>query len=153
MPFPSPELIFLFFIYEFFKTMDELFGEEDNKENKENEGGEEKPKIKATLYHLIGKICDSETSLKNKTFSKEYLASLAEVVFAQGELFANDMEAFCRHSKRTIINMDDVKLIARRNGSLVEQLDQQVQQINGEQKAKVKGKRRKTDHVVLDDDD
>ncbi|OWK08704.1 APITD1 [Cervus elaphus hippelaphus] len=51
-------------------------------------------------------------------FSKQTIAAISEVTFRQCENFANDLEMFARHGKRSTINTEDVKLLARRSHSL-----------------------------------
>ena len=128
-------------------NVDELY----NSEQEDSETLKENARIKSALYYSIGRMCEMESEKNNVSFSKEYLASLTELVFSQGELIANDLEAFCRHGKRTVINMDDVKLIARKNEKLSEILEAYSKKISDEQKSKVKGRKRKAEHVIIDD--
>merc|ERR1711890_168189 len=112
---------------------------------------EESARIKSALYYAIGKLCEEEVKKNNMTFSKEYLACLMELVFSQCRSFANDLEAFSRHAKRTIINMDDVKLLARKNNKLIALLEEHGKKIVDEQKGKVRGRKRKAEQVIIDD--
>ena len=124
-----------------------------NEENKEIiDDCKENVRIKSALYYAIGKMCEQQLNEKKMTFTKGYLASLNQVVFSQGELIARDLESFCRHAKRTIVNMDDVKMVARRNENLTEILDECSKKITEEQKCKGKGRKRKADHITIDDD-
>ena len=128
--------------------------EDDEDDDKENDPKEESPtsiRLKSALYYTIGKILESETKKHDKSFTKEYLACLTDLVSDQCASFARDVEAFSRHGKRTTVNMDDVKLIARKNDGLVKCLDEHAQKISGEQKSKGKGRKRKAESVVIDD--
>ncbi|XP_018866440.1 centromere protein S isoform X6 [Gorilla gorilla gorilla] len=59
------------------------------------------------------------------------------------ENFAKDLEMFARHAKRTTINTEDVKLLARRSNSLLKYItdkSEEIAQINLERKAQKKKK-------------
>jgi centromere protein S len=47
---------------------------------------------------------------------------LARVIEEQLKCAAKDVEAFCKHARRSTINADDVRLLARRNPSLLAKL-------------------------------
>nr|XP_058160434.1 centromere protein S isoform X2 [Dasypus novemcinctus] len=60
-----------------------------------------------------------------------------------GENFAKDLEMFARHAKRSTINTEDVKLLARRSNSLLKHItekNEEIAQFNLERKAKKKKK-------------
>ncbi|XP_074190178.1 centromere protein S isoform X2 [Rhinolophus sinicus] len=60
-----------------------------------------------------------------------------------GENFAKDLEMFARHAKRSTINTEDVKLLARRSNSLLRYItekNEEIAQFNLERKAKKKKK-------------
>lgn len=50
------------------------------------------------------------------------VALIAELVLDKVERVAKDLEAFAVHAKRSTINSEDVKLVARNNPRLKEQL-------------------------------
>ncbi|XP_045854432.1 centromere protein S isoform X1 [Meles meles] len=59
------------------------------------------------------------------------------------QTFAKDLEMFARHAKRSTINTEDVKLLARRSNSLLKYItekNEELAQFNTEQKAKKKKK-------------
>ena len=56
------------------------------------------------------------------------MALLSEATTNTMELFAQDLEAFSKHGKRTIINVDDVKLLCRRNPYMVENMDKFIKE-------------------------
>ncbi|XP_074190179.1 centromere protein S isoform X3 [Rhinolophus sinicus] len=59
------------------------------------------------------------------------------------ENFAKDLEMFARHAKRSTINTEDVKLLARRSNSLLRYItekNEEIAQFNLERKAKKKKK-------------
>ncbi|XP_029801776.1 centromere protein S [Suricata suricatta] len=60
-----------------------------------------------------------------------------------GQNFARDLEMFARHAKRSTINTEDVKLLARRSNSLLKYItekSEELTQFNSEQRAKKKKK-------------
>lgn len=46
-------------------------------------------------------------------------AALASLVYKQAEFLAKDLELFARHARRSTIQVEDVKLCARRNPEFV----------------------------------
>lgn len=76
-------------------------------------------------------------------FSKQAVAAIAEITFRQCENFARDLEMFARHAKRSTVNSEDVKLLARRSNSLLKYITQKSEELtsnNMEQKEKKKKK-------------
>ncbi|KFW88508.1 Centromere protein S, partial [Manacus vitellinus] len=68
---------------------------------------------------------------------------ISEITFRQCETFARDLEMFARHAKRSTINTEDVKLLARRSSSLLKYITQKSDELassNLEQKEKKKKK-------------
>ncbi|RPB22165.1 hypothetical protein L211DRAFT_811172 [Terfezia boudieri ATCC MYA-4762] len=81
-----------------------------------NEGLRER--LKAALWHTIGKIVDEETLELDVIANQAFIASLTELVWTQLENVAKDLEAFANHANRTTITTDDVLLLVRRNEEL-----------------------------------
>ncbi|XP_007253446.3 centromere protein S [Astyanax mexicanus] len=109
-------------------------------------------RLKAAVHYTVGKICKNLTSEYEREFSRQAVAAMAEITFRQCDTFAKDLEAFARHAKRQNINMDDVKLLARRSTALynyIQQKSEEVAQTNQELKEKRKknAARRKTKSV------
>ncbi|XP_074074589.1 centromere protein S [Macrotis lagotis] len=99
--------------------------------------------LKATLHFTVGSICQEAADAKGVRFSKPTIAAISEVTFQQCEHFAKDLEMFARHAKRSTINMEDVKLLARRSSSLLNYITKKSEEIsraNQEQKDKKKKK-------------
>ncbi|KAM7541899.1 hypothetical protein Aperf_G00000018069 [Anoplocephala perfoliata] len=53
----------------------------------------------------------------------EIASFVTETTFRFCHILASDLESFCRHAKRSTINMDDVVLFARRNPNLIKFLE------------------------------
>jgi len=53
---------------------------------------------------------------------KKVIDCITNLGIQQLETLSNDLEAFAKHGKRTIVNTDDVKLLARRNPKLTTHL-------------------------------
>ncbi|XP_077007481.1 centromere protein S isoform X2 [Tamandua tetradactyla] len=102
-----------------------------------------KLRLKAAVHYTVGCLCEEVASDKEMQFSKQTIAAISEVTFRQCELFAKDLEMFARHAKRSTINTEDVKLLARRSNSLLKfitEKNEEITQFNLEQKAKKKKK-------------
>ncbi|KAM9244009.1 centromere protein S isoform 1-T2 [Trichechus inunguis] len=100
-------------------------------------------RLKAAVHYTVGCLCKEVASEKEMQFSKQTIAAISEVTFRQCENFAKDLEMFARHAKRSTINTDDVKLLARRSNSLLKYItekNEEIAQFNLEQKAKKKKK-------------
>uniref|UniRef100_A0A8D0GGS1 Centromere protein S n=1 Tax=Sphenodon punctatus TaxID=8508 RepID=A0A8D0GGS1_SPHPU len=75
--------------------------------------------------------------------SKQTIAAISEITFRQCDVFAKDLEMFARHAKRSTINIEDVKLLARRSSSLQRYINQKSEELvlnNQEKKEKRKKK-------------
>ncbi|KAG4431137.1 hypothetical protein IFR05_013374 [Cadophora sp. M221] len=75
-------------------------------------------KLKASLWFSIGKLVDEEAALLNTTATPQFIGAMSEMVWAQLETAAIDLEAFSRHAGRTTITTDDVLLMTRKNDAL-----------------------------------
>uniref|UniRef100_A0A8C3IDR1 Centromere protein S n=1 Tax=Chrysemys picta bellii TaxID=8478 RepID=A0A8C3IDR1_CHRPI len=75
-------------------------------------------RLKAAVHYTVGCLCQEVAEDKGIQFSKQTIAAISEITFRQCEHFAKDLEMFARHGKRTVINSEDVKLLARRSNSL-----------------------------------
>ncbi|XP_007940807.1 centromere protein S [Orycteropus afer afer] len=100
-------------------------------------------RLKAAVHYTVGRLCEEVALDKDMQFSKPTIAAISEVTFRQCENFAKDLEMFARHAKRSTINTEDVKLLARRSSSLLKYItekNEEIAQFNLEQKAKKKKK-------------
>ncbi|XP_027738315.1 centromere protein S-like [Empidonax traillii] len=110
-------------------------------------GGEERllltQRLKAAVHYTVGCLCQEVGEDKDVQFSKQSIAAISEITFRQCETFARDLEMFARHAKRSTINTEDVKLLARRSSSLLKYITQKSDELalnNMEQKEKKKKK-------------
>ncbi|XP_050178625.1 centromere protein S [Myiozetetes cayanensis] len=110
-------------------------------------GGEERllltQRLKAAVHYTVGCLCQEVEEDKDVQFSKQSIAAISEITFRQCETFARDLEMFARHAKRSTINTEDVKLLARRSSSLLKYITQKSDELalnNMEQKEKKKKK-------------
>ncbi|KAM8790137.1 centromere protein S-like isoform 2-T2 [Rhynchonycteris naso] len=75
-------------------------------------------RLKAAVHYTVGCLCEEVALDQGVQFSRQTIAAISEVTFRQCENFAKDLEMFARHAKRSTINTEDVKLLARRSNSL-----------------------------------
>ncbi|KAM4703780.1 centromere protein S [Rhinophrynus dorsalis] len=98
-------------------------------------------RLKAAVHYNVGNLCREVADEQEIQISKQAIAAISEITFRQFETFAKDLEMFARHAKRTTINMDDVKLLARRSRSLyahITKCGDEIASNNLEQKEKKK---------------
>ncbi|XP_059141449.1 centromere protein S-like isoform X2 [Physella acuta] len=111
-------------------------------------------KIKASLYFSIKQIAKEVEEEMEVSISAPVLATLCESLVRQAECYALDLENFAKHAKRTTINVDDVKLLARRNSAMLEHLnslsEEQLAQKNVSKPSKKSTKSKQTTHDDLD---
>lgn len=86
----------------------------------ENETKDEK--LKSALWYAVGQAVDSINLSQDINATPHFIGGLTELVWAQIENTAGDLEAFAKHSGRSIINSKDVVLLGRRNEGLQELL-------------------------------
>ncbi|KXJ92677.1 kinetochore component CENP-S-domain-containing protein [Microdochium bolleyi] len=75
-------------------------------------------RLKAALWFAIGKMVDEEMLKRNRNVTPQFIGALTEMVWAQIENVAIDLESFSRHAGRSTITTDDVLLLTRRNQDL-----------------------------------
>ncbi|XP_060132214.1 centromere protein S isoform X3 [Zootoca vivipara] len=75
-------------------------------------------RLKAACHYTVAGLCEEVSQDKEIQFSKQTIAAISEIAFRQCEYFAKDLEMFARHAKRSTVNLEDVKLLARRSKSL-----------------------------------
>ncbi|KAI5646604.1 CENP-S protein domain-containing protein [Phthorimaea operculella] len=80
-------------------------------------------KIRAALHRDVWAISSETCHFLGLEISKPAMEVIAELVYKKLSVYGTDLEAFAKHAKRSTINSEDVKLIARRNPSLVTHLN------------------------------
>ncbi|KAI9930559.1 hypothetical protein ASPWEDRAFT_171185 [Aspergillus wentii DTO 134E9] len=75
-------------------------------------------RLKSALWLSIGKIVDEETIKLGVNATPQFIGALTEMVWAQIETASQDLEFFAKHAGRSIVNVSDVMLLARRNDGL-----------------------------------
>ncbi|XP_078094809.1 centromere protein S [Mustelus asterias] len=96
-------------------------------------------RFRAAVHYTVGCLCQEVGEDKEIEFSKQTIAAIAETTFRQCENFATDLELFAKHGKRTTVNTDDVKLLARRSKALLTFITEKCNDLassNAEQKEK-----------------
>ncbi|XP_052509371.1 centromere protein S [Budorcas taxicolor] len=117
--------------------------EEEEEWSEEQQSFSYRQRLKAAVHYTVGCLCEEVSSDKDVQFSKQTIAAISEVTFGQCENFAKDLEMFARHAKRSTVNTEDVKLLARRSHSLLKYItekNEDIAQLNLERKAKKKKK-------------
>ncbi|XP_051895255.1 centromere protein S [Pristis pectinata] len=112
-------------------------------------------RLRAAVHYTVGCLCEEIGEDKQIEFNKQTIAAISETTFRQCENFAKDLERFAKHGKRTTINTDDVKLLARRSKALQNFITEKCNELaasNAEQKEKKalnagKGKKKSDSHV------
>ncbi|NXJ01849.1 CENPS protein, partial [Psophia crepitans] len=100
-------------------------------------------RLKAAVHYTVGCLCRDVAEDGAVQFSKQAVAAISEVTFRQCDNFAKDLEMFARHAKRSTVNTEDVKLLARRSSALLKHITQKSEELassNMEQKEKKKKK-------------
>ncbi|XP_038677884.1 centromere protein S [Scyliorhinus canicula] len=121
-------------------------------------------RLRAAVHYTVGHLCQEVGEDKKIKFSKQTIAAIAETTFRQCENFATDLEIFAKHGKRTTVNTDDAKLLARRSKALLNFITEKCNELatnNAEQKEKRalttgKGKKKSDDRLesaVTESDD
>ncbi|KXL51114.1 hypothetical protein M433DRAFT_158135 [Acidomyces richmondensis BFW] len=75
-------------------------------------------KLKAALWYSIGQTVDAVAIAQDLNATPHFIGGLSEMVWAQIENVAHDLEAFAKHDGRTIIDTKDAILLGRRNEGL-----------------------------------
>ncbi|XP_012888607.1 PREDICTED: centromere protein S-like [Dipodomys ordii] len=116
---------------------------EEGEEAEEQQRFSYQQRLKAAVHYTVGCLCKEVELDKEMPFSKQTIAAISELTFRQCDNFAKDLEMFARHAKRSTINTDDVKLLARRSNSLLKYItekNEEIAQFNLERKTKKKKK-------------
>uniref|UniRef100_A0A8B9IK52 Centromere protein S n=1 Tax=Anser cygnoides TaxID=8845 RepID=A0A8B9IK52_ANSCY len=100
-------------------------------------------RLRAAVHYTAGCLCQDVAEDKGVQFSKQAVAAIAEITFRQCGTTFGCFLIICRHAKRSTVNSEDVKLLARRSNSLLKYITQKSEELtsnNMEQKEKKKKK-------------
>ena len=75
--------------------------------------------MRSTVELTVSDICSELQTELGLSFSPELVSALTELTLEKNKSSAEDLEAFAQHAKRSTITAEDVKLLTRRNASLV----------------------------------
>ncbi|KAL7817896.1 kinetochore component CENP-S domain-containing protein [Trichoderma gracile] len=95
----------------------------------------DRERLKSALWYAIGQIVDEESLKRNRNATPQFIGALTEMVWAQIESVAIDLETFCNHAGRTTVTTDDVLLLARKNPDLHEIMKEFVDGLRAEKEA------------------
>ncbi|OLN82078.1 Centromere protein S [Colletotrichum chlorophyti] len=101
---------------------------------------ERRERLKAALWFAVGKIVDEESIKANCNATPQFIGALTEMVWAQIESVATDLESFSRHAGRPTVQTADVVLLARKNPDLLDIIREFVEKQDAEKLKKGKGK-------------
>ncbi|XP_077976256.1 centromere protein S-like [Styela clava] len=98
----------------------------------------EEERFKQVIHYTVSKICENiQHEQKDEiVFTKQTIATIAEITYRQSQIIANDLECFAQHAKRKRITVDDVLLCARRSPSLHQHLEEFKQKLASSSNAK-----------------
>lgn len=91
-------------------------------------------RLKAALWHLIGKTVDAVAVEDNVNATPQFIGSLTELVHAKITTAATDLEAFAKHADRSTINSKDILLLARNNEGLEDILTEKADTVRQKDK-------------------
>ncbi|XP_035696673.1 centromere protein S-like [Branchiostoma floridae] len=106
-------------------------------------------RLKAAVHHTVGQMCDDVGEESGVTFSRQVIAAMSEATMKKcGKTYCKTAKLSTYdtttsgfgHGKRTVVNADDVKLVARRNRALERHISQMADSLVSE-KEKKKSKR------------
>ena len=86
-------------------------------------------RLKSALWYTIGQFVDSSAldSLDaDFNATPPFIGALTELVYAQIQNSARDLDLFSKHAGRNVITADDVMLLTRRNEALEAMLGQEL---------------------------
>ncbi|OAK98024.1 hypothetical protein IQ06DRAFT_295402 [Phaeosphaeriaceae sp. SRC1lsM3a] len=90
---------------------------------------EQEERLKSALWYSIGKYIDEECLTSDVNATPQFIGALTELVYTQIANTSRDLETFSAHAGRSVINTDDVMLLARRNDALEEMLRRELDAI------------------------
>jgi len=97
-------------------------------------------KLKEAFHYTVGKMCEEQEMNTEVKFGKRIVSTINEIAWRQLKSISKDVEAFSKHGKRSTVNLEDVKLLVRRNEELKAKLETTATVNTEENKAKRKKK-------------
>lgn len=80
--------------------------------------------LRCAMQHAIVEICGAEEEESGSSMTAPAIKALAELTFLYASTsLASDLDAFSTHANRKTITVDDVKLVVRKNPSVVRKLE------------------------------
>ncbi|RMJ12095.1 hypothetical protein BHE90_011213 [Fusarium euwallaceae] len=98
-------------------------------------GDEDRERLKAALWYAVGQIVDEQSLIRNRNATPQFIGALTELVWAQIENVATDLETFSNHAGRTTVTTDDVLLLARKNPDLHQIMKDFIDQAKADKEA------------------
>ncbi|XP_003372587.1 hypothetical protein Tsp_10345 [Trichinella spiralis] len=89
---------------------------------------DDEEKVKCDVLCVVEKICESVGSEKS--------VNMAEIATSMLNTWIEDLAAFAKHAKRVRIGQDDVRLLARRNQSLLQHISSECCESANESESK-----------------
>ncbi|KAM0435203.1 hypothetical protein ACHAPT_003293 [Fusarium lateritium] len=96
---------------------------------------EDRERLKAALWYAVGQIVDEQSLFRNRNATPQFIGALTELVWAQIENVATDLETFSNHAGRTTVTTDDVLLLARKNPDLHQIMKEFIDQAKADKEA------------------
>ncbi|KAJ1734864.1 hypothetical protein LPJ61_000843 [Coemansia biformis] len=65
---------------------------------------------RAAVWLAVAQLCSADEQKSAAKYSPAFVDALGQVVYAQAETMAADLESFAKHAKRAKVSVDDVKV-------------------------------------------
>lgn len=91
-------------------------------------------KLKAALWYAVGQTVDSITLKEDLNATPHFIGGLTEMIWAQIDSVAHDLEAFAKHAGRSTINSKDVVLLGRQTRDLEKMLKDEASTVQQAEK-------------------
>ncbi|KAF2364352.1 CENP-S/Mhf1 [Trinorchestia longiramus] len=102
----------------------------------------EKKAVAEAVHYTVGQICQEVGTRLGVRFSTPVMAAVADIATSQIDIYAQDLTAFAKHAKRSMVSTEDVKLLVRRNPSLKIHIEDKAAQWSSDQPEKKEKKKR-----------
>ncbi|CAN6633492.1 inner kinetochore subunit Mhf1p [Trichomonascus vanleenenianus] len=89
-------------------------------------------RLMSSVWATVAQIVEEESQPDNLGVeaTPEFVAALAKLVFNQAITLGEDLEAFAHHAGRKTVNVDDVKMVCRRNEGLKSAIEEYIAEIS-----------------------